>query len=73
MFLDIFGADEDVVDICVAKFQASERCVYIPLEGLGGVAESKWHDDEFIEAERSDNCCFPDVLGSNWDLKICFC
>ena len=42
------------------------------MEGLGGVAETKWHGEEFIEAKRSNYSGFRNVRRMNWDLVIAF-
>ena len=42
------------------------------LEGLGGVAEAKWHGEEFIEAKRGDDSSLRDFRRMNWDLVIAF-
>ena len=42
------------------------------MEGLGGVAETKWHGEEFIEAKRSDYSGLGDIRRMNGDLVIAF-
>ena len=42
------------------------------MEGLGGVAETKWHGEVFIKAKRSDDSGFGNVRRMNQDLVITF-
>ena len=42
------------------------------MEGLGRIAEAKWHGEKFIEAKRSDNSGFGNVRRMNRNLVIAF-
>ena len=42
------------------------------MEGLGGVAETKWHGEVFIKAKRSDDSSFGNVRRMNRYLVISF-
>ena len=42
------------------------------MEGLGGVAETKWHGEEFIKAKRSDDSSFRNVRRMKRHLVITF-
>ena len=64
------AGDQEVVQIHENATKASANHVHQSLKSLCGVLETKRHSQEFIQAERSDDDRFGDVIMVDRDLVI---
>ena len=70
MLLWIRASCQDVIEVGIAKGQATEDMVNEPLEGLSCVRQTKGHLHKLEKAKGGGNCCLQNVLGSYWDLVV---
>ena len=64
------ASDEDVVDIHIDGWEATEDLVHETLKRLGCVSESKWHLDELEKSERGGDGGLRNVGRGHWYLVI---
>ena len=70
VLLWIRASYQDVIEVGIAKGQATEDVVNEPLEGLSCVPQTKGHLHELEKAKGGGNCCLGDVLGCYRDLVV---
>ena len=63
---------QNIIQVNKEEGKTVEKVVHKALEGLGGVAEAKWHGEEFVEAKRGDDSSLRDIRRMNRDLVIAF-
>ena len=63
---------QNIIQVNKEEGKTLEKVVHKTLEGLGGVAEAKWHGEEFVEAKRGDDSSLRDIRRMNRDLVIAF-
>ncbi|KFD65247.1 hypothetical protein M514_22525 [Trichuris suis] len=70
VLLGCAGKHEDIVDIDEDPRKALKHHIHKTLEGLGGIAQSKWHSSIFVEPKGSD---YRGLLLVHWthpDLRV---
>ena len=72
MLLRCFGSDQDVVDIHEGMRDVAENFVHEPLKVLARIFKAKRSAGEQVQAERSYNPCFLDIIIVYGDLVISF-
>ena len=55
------AGNQDIINIHLCGWYTEQCLVHESLEGLGGIAESKWHLHELKQTKRSSHCSLGDV------------
>ena len=74
VIFDVVGVDKDVIEVYDNRNvgEIGEDFVHEALEGGGGVAETKGHNQEFKSSVSGPKGCFPFVARSNSDVEVTY-
>lgn len=67
----VLRKDKEVINKGENVRQVAEDIVDVSLQGLGGVTQSEWHEQEFEKTKGCNNGCFFNVFLMNWYLMEC--
>ena len=70
MLLRCEASNEYIVNVNVHGRNTMKNFVHETLKCLCGVAESKWHLDEFVQSEGSGDGSFRNVFGGYRNLVV---
>ena len=72
MFFHVAAGNQVIVQVCENEREVAEQLIHESLERLGGVGQTKRHEEVLEQAKRRDYGRFFHILRSHRDLVISF-